>query len=228
MVINGTIEAHFKTPLPKECLLDDKHFMTGAHFKLFFTEYGIGPGTYCGQIEARTWTHAEQLALARGLNERVIGELVEDDPDPKLCLLKYIEEKNWTGALHEAVFLGFVGLSSGALTPREVLGDEGLVHEITHILNFGEAVESEDIIATVTLSDGDPVSAYLGPELTAQIHEDDDKAAKVRLERIKNLAIEFMCRVPGWPTAIYEERGRAALKLKCLCPNCVEEIEDAD
>ena len=104
--------------------------------KLFETVYADSGGCYGGEIEARTIAGAERLALQRGLNERVIGMGADAKPRTQgiaeLVLKPRRKPKDLLDALHEACFLGFVGLQSGTLTARELLGDGGLVHELVH------------------------------------------------------------------------------------------------
>ena len=215
--VAGHITAYFPmSPEPKPCLLDDHHFMLGSDFKLFGTEYGVGGVTYGSQIEARTLEHAEQLAIQRGLNERIMGEL--EHGDPKLNLLKHIDEENWAAALHEAVFLSFVGLTCGALSAREVLGDQGLVHEIAHKLHAPQFGPDMEIVNTL----GETVEIVeLPPEIAALDLEEDREATA----RIRSLAMDFARRVPGWPAALQDERLRASVKLECPCENCSPPVD---
>jgi hypothetical protein len=81
-----------------------------------------------------------------------------------------IRDEDWLGAAHEAAFLGLIGLSSGALTPRELLGDTGLVHELLHL-------------ARAPQDEPDP---------------DDNAERATRAAAVMLMAKDFEYRVPGW------------------------------
>lgn len=98
--------------------------------QLFATNYCIGGGFYGAEIEAVDFEHARQLAAQRGLGERVDG-IRENTWLGGIAGL--IDRGDYVGAAHEASFLCFVGLASGAITFREALGDDGLVHELLHL-----------------------------------------------------------------------------------------------
>lgn len=98
--------------------------------QLFATSYNGGDGFYGAEIEAADIDHARTLAAQRGLGERIEG-LAASCWTGKIGRL--IDEGAYVAAAHEAAFLCFVGLSSGAITAREALSDEGLVHSLLHL-----------------------------------------------------------------------------------------------
>lgn len=142
--------------------------------KLFLTDYAEGEGTYGDYLEAENVTHARQLAIQRGLNERILGETAGAMIPHRLRHL--IRDEKWVEAAHEACLLGFVGLMSGALTPREVVGDHGLVHELLHLSRPLKHHPDED------------------PEIVA---EDTADRAKT-IAHVTSLAAQCEWRVPGW------------------------------
>lgn len=141
----------------------------------FLTDYAEGDGTFGAYLEADNRTHARQVALRRGLNERIIGTSAAEAIPHRLRLL--IRDEDWIEAAHEACFLGFVGLMSGALTARDLLGDRGLIHELLHLAR--------------------PFTHALGeaPEIVAE-----DEAERERCKaHVAQLAAQCEWRVPGWP-----------------------------
>lgn len=99
---------------------------------IYATTYSVDGVKHSAEIEADDLTHARMLAVQRGLNEAV--ENVKEPSQSKLGLLRrFILERQWPEALHEATFLCFIGTSSGVLTAREVLHDGGLLHELAHL-----------------------------------------------------------------------------------------------
>lgn len=142
--------------------------------KLFLTDYAEGTGTYGSYIEADNLGHARALAAQRGLNERVMGRI--EAPAIPHRLRQSIRDGQWLDAIHEACFLGFVGLMSGALTPRELLGDHGLIHELVHLARPLTHSPDED------------------PTIVAE-----DLAERAATERhVASLAAQCEWRVPGW------------------------------
>jgi hypothetical protein len=142
---------------------------------LFLTDYAEGEGTYGSYIEAENAGHARQLAGQRGLNERILGKI--EAPALPHRLRQSIHEENWANAIHEATFLGFVGLSSGALTARDLLGDHGLIHELIHLARPFKHHPDE------------------APEIVAADNADRERTK----QRVAALAAQCEWRVPGWP-----------------------------
>lgn len=141
---------------------------------LFLTDYADGNGTYGAYIEAENLAHARQVAAQRGLNERVLGKIAS--PMMQNRLRQLIRDEEWLEAVHEATFLGFVGLMSGALTPRDLLGDNGLVHELLHLAR--------------------PFSHH--PDEAPEIVDEDLRDRARTMERVAALAAQCEWRVPGW------------------------------
>lgn len=108
--------------------------------KYFVTEYPIGEGRFGSVIEADDRAAALLLAHRRGLGERILsngGSNAPDDVPLSVLVGAWRAESvpaadEMAAAVHAACFLGFLCLSSGVAAPREILGDEGLVHAIAH------------------------------------------------------------------------------------------------
>lgn len=114
---------------------------TNGH--IYLTEYAEGTASYGAYLEAEDLPHARALSIQRGLNERILGEAL--DPALPHKLLDLIETEQWIEAAHEACFLGFVGITSGMLSARDILGDQGLVHELLHLaLKYEPSDEETD------------------------------------------------------------------------------------
>lgn len=141
---------------------------------LFLTDYAEGTGTYGSYIEAENIAHARQVAGQRGLNERILGKI--EAPVLENRLRELIRDEAWIEAAHEAAFLGFVGLSSGALTPRDLLGDNGLIHELLHLAR--------------------PFSHH--PDEAPDIVAEDLAERECTKRRVAELAAQCEWRTPGW------------------------------
>lgn len=142
---------------------------------VYLTAYAMGGGYYGAYVEADSLRHAHLLVAQRGLGERVESGPLKRPALPNQ-LTQHIKAENWLEAAHEAAFLGFIGISSGALTAREVLGDSGLVHELLHLARPYTHHPDED------------------PKIVAS----DKAERKVLIKRVKAMAAEFEYRVPGW------------------------------
>lgn len=142
---------------------------------LFLTDYAEGDGTFGAYIEADNAAHARQLAGQRGLNERILGKI--GAPALENRLRELIRDEAWVEAAHEACFLGFVGLMSGALTPRDLLGDRGLVHELLHLAR--------------------PVKHH--PDESPEVVAEDLAEIALTKQRVAALAAQCEWRTPGWP-----------------------------
>lgn len=143
---------------------------------LFLTAYTAGDGTYGAYIEAEDRAHALTLAAQRGVGERIEGE-IEGRGALNHKLLGHIRASRWLEAAHEASFLGFVGVSSGALTAADVLSDRGLVHELLHL-------------------------AIFKPEDTG-----DRRERRALIKRVKAMAMDFEWRTPGWQRSYSGQPG---------------------
>lgn len=145
---------------------------------LYLTAYAMGGGTYGEYIEAESREDAMRLAGLRGLNERIEGETPGSSLVHTLAL--HIKRQDWLKAAHSATQLCFIGLSAGALTPRECFGDTGLVHELLHLASSSpEADESAE----------------------------DKRERKAVIRRVRDTAREFEWRVPGWPPSFTGQPG---------------------
>lgn len=116
----------------------------------FLTEYFIGGTRYCSEIWAADLAEARHFAIRRNIGERVIseggngprdsetGDAAQPAPGVADIVARTPEDADMMDpddmaeAFHAACWLGFLALSSGVATPREILGDEGLLHRLAH------------------------------------------------------------------------------------------------
>lgn len=78
---------------------------------------------------------ARALLDARNLNERIESTLMPVEPMPayhELTDAAFVAQL--PQVLHTATFWGYLALRARTLSVDEVLGDEGVVHELTHLL----------------------------------------------------------------------------------------------
>lgn len=60
---------------------DDRNFLASRGV-VFCTSFKAGGRTYGGNIIAPSMAHAEEIAFGRGLNEEIVGVMVETGIDP--------------------------------------------------------------------------------------------------------------------------------------------------
>lgn len=92
--------------------------------KRFVTKYRVGNRSYGADIYANSQSEAEAMC-----KQRSIGEVVHGQGRLKGGLRR---PRTRQEKLHEAIFLGWIALEMGKTTPRKLLGDTGLVHEMVH------------------------------------------------------------------------------------------------
>lgn len=121
---------------------------------IYATYYRSGDSRFGSEIEADDAGHARQLCIARGLGERLDDVMPYERAASNNCLLEMTADRDaadWDSVLHQATFLCYVGLASGALTPRETLGDTGLVHEILHYREDPRGVWSDELFLAIRM-----------------------------------------------------------------------------
>ncbi len=99
--------------------------------KIFLAAYTDGRSAYGAEIEAQCLADALVFAAQRKLGERIIGKIEKPTTHGIRNLILAWKLKE---AVHEASFMCQFGLSSGVLSAREVVGDEGIIHLIAHLM----------------------------------------------------------------------------------------------
>ena len=101
----------------------------------------LGVDSRSFEIHASNYEEAVRLARDRGLNE-----VVSKNPVPikdwnranKLySCSKQIRDEDFKSAAHTATIMAYVGIRSGVITMEEMLADNGLLHELIHVISFG-------------------------------------------------------------------------------------------
>lgn len=115
--------------------------------KKFLTSYKQGSGKYGSHIYAKSYKQAEQIAMDRNIGEKVVGvssgavdgynrKVPEDISNPDFKDLSDFEFLHaLPQILHSACFLSFIAVSSNQSTLQSLIGDEGVIHELIHLLN---------------------------------------------------------------------------------------------
>ena len=101
------------------------------------TSYKINDAFYSSYVLGKNVNDIRKKIAQRNLNETIDSTIVEIPntlPDYTLLsdedILKRKEE-----LLHSLCFISYIGLKSKKLQVEEVLGDEGIIHEISHLIS---------------------------------------------------------------------------------------------
>ncbi len=99
---------------------------------LFQTRYAAyGTST----ISADTEEEAREFAKERGIGETIVGpESGNKVPIRNIRAFLSSRTIHISQKLHTVSWVGYLGISCGLLTVRDVLGDEGIVHQLTHFM----------------------------------------------------------------------------------------------
>lgn len=123
--------------------------------KAFLTEYKVGTQKYGADIMAYTLKEAERVAGERNIGETVIGNgaqsydgygrrisIEELNPDfKKLNDYEFLIEL--PRIIHSACFLSYIAFKSGKISIEELIGDNGILHELIHLLNGSHVTKRE-------------------------------------------------------------------------------------
>lgn len=98
----------------------------------FSTEYYSHTGIkYSGHIVANSFEDAQQKCLSRNTGEVVLGR--------SKIVLEKISLSNHAQVLHSLSFASWIKLKSSPESVDELYGDDGLVHEYIHRIDFGQS-----------------------------------------------------------------------------------------
>ncbi len=98
------------------------------------TSYMVGDKIFSAYVTGSEFSEIRNKIAIRGLNENIESSIMEIDliPDYQNSSLEefLVDLPN---VIHSACFMASIALRSNTLTIDEVLGDEGILHELIHI-----------------------------------------------------------------------------------------------
>lgn len=102
------------------------------------TSYKVNSNLYSSYILGSDMVSITKAVKKRGLNETVKSQIMDiEDLIPDYSILSNKEfEKRIPEIIHTACFLSYMVIKSKNMIVEDVLGDEGVVHEISHYLYF--------------------------------------------------------------------------------------------
>ncbi len=116
--------------------------------KKYITEYKVDNEKYSSHIYSKSFKEAEKIAEKRNIGEKVMGIssgtkdgygriIPEELKNPDFRNLSdYDFIKQLPDIIHTACFLGFI--SSHGNNPIDVLSDEGVLHNLIHLMVCSE------------------------------------------------------------------------------------------
>lgn len=115
--------------------------------KKYSTEYRVNKSKYGSHIFAKSFKEAELLVEERGIGEKILGCQVsvtdgygrkvphelENPTFDDLSDFEFVYEL--PKIIHTACFLVFIAASSRKMNIYDSVGDQGIIHELVHLLN---------------------------------------------------------------------------------------------
>lgn len=99
------------------------------------TSYLVNGTLYGSYILGDEITRIKKVVCQRGLNETIESQIGDVQPIEDYSLLNDEEfKKRLPEILHTTCFLSLVALKAKTVNIEDILGDEGIIHEITHYL----------------------------------------------------------------------------------------------
>ncbi|MDP4283844.1 MAG: hypothetical protein Q8891_05440 [Bacteroidota bacterium] len=99
------------------------------------TKYNINGVDYGSYILGNDISTVKEIARSRGLNEEIESQIMEVHPIPDYMQLSDSDFINrLPEILHTVTFLSFIAVKANTISAEELLNDEGLIHELAHLL----------------------------------------------------------------------------------------------
>lgn len=99
------------------------------------TTYAIKETPYSSYIIGNDIRKIKKIAKERGLSEIIESKIMQIVPMPNYLNLSDSEFiKHLPEILHTTTFLSFIAVKANKVKASDLLGDDGLLHELTHLL----------------------------------------------------------------------------------------------
>ncbi len=102
----------------------------------YLCEYNCGRGYRSSRTICATPETLNAVLAARCMGEWTISAPSSRPPYYRPLHEKLARDGCTLEVLHYALFIGELAIKSGAATVSEIIGDRGLIHEMTHIMQF--------------------------------------------------------------------------------------------
>lgn len=111
------------------------------------TSYTINGKVYASYILGEDIEKIKMAAKSRNLGESIDSVVTEIAPMPKFSILNDRDLlKNIGTVLHTTTFLTFIALKSGVISLEDTVGDEGVLHELTHLVANVDGCHKKSLI----------------------------------------------------------------------------------
>lgn len=110
------------------------------------TTYEAHGGLYVSYVIGDSLPEIKNLIKQRNLNERIVGKLkIVDVLSNYKCISDYEFLLKLPEIFHTACFIAMVASKAGTIRAEELIYDEGLLHELSHLMT-NSTIPSEDYV----------------------------------------------------------------------------------
>lgn len=100
-----------------------------------YTSYLIGGVKYATYVIGESETAIQDAILKRNLGETIESQIQQIQTLPDIqCIVANGFLENLPKVLHMACFLSYIALKARTMEPESIVGDEGIVHELIHLM----------------------------------------------------------------------------------------------
>lgn len=105
----------------------------------FLTSYPVGRNQFGSCVIAKDKDTAKRLLAKRRTQEKIISAGSRPIARDRINITaRLFRQKRYIQCIHTLVFLGNLLINAKMIKPCELLADDGLLHEIVHLLEFGK------------------------------------------------------------------------------------------
>lgn len=113
------------------------------------TTYQAHGGLYVSYVIGDSIAEIKQLIKQRNLNERIAGKIkMVDVLSNYKCISDYEFLLKLPEIFHTACFIAMVASKAGNIRAEELIDDEGLLHELSHLMT-NSIIPSEDSLEKI-------------------------------------------------------------------------------
>jgi len=98
------------------------------------TSYKVGKNLFSSYVVGNNDSEIYEKIVSRGLDEKIESSLIEVETIPDYSTLSDLEFiMDLPQIIHTTCFMSLIALKANKISIDEVLGDEGILHELIHI-----------------------------------------------------------------------------------------------
>jgi len=109
----------------------------------FLTSYPVGRNQFGGYVIAKDKDTAKRLLAKRRTQEKIISLGSRPVARDRINITaKLFRQKKYVECIHTLCFLGNALINAKLIDACDLLADDGLLHEIVHLLEFGKDLDA--------------------------------------------------------------------------------------